>query len=88
MLDARVTLVTGGGQDAAVINVSQQVGSSVLVVKDGIERALREQALAALTAATWYSGGVCSAFVIARAGVLARKIESMTPLVAPAAPRT
>lgn len=40
----RVTLVTGGGQDAAVINVSQQVGSSVLLVKDGIERALREQA--------------------------------------------
>ena len=40
----RVGLITGGGRDAAVVSVSQQVGSSVLTVKDGIERALREQA--------------------------------------------
>ena len=39
----RVGLVTGNGRDAAVISVSQQIGSSILAVKAGIEQALRDQ---------------------------------------------
>ena len=37
----RTTLVTGNGQDAAVISVSQQVGANIQHVKEGVDRALR-----------------------------------------------
>jgi len=36
----RTNLVTGNGREAAVISVSQQVGASILRVKEGIESAL------------------------------------------------
>ncbi len=38
----RTSLITGNGRDAAVINVSQQPGASILAVKDGVEGTLRE----------------------------------------------
>ena len=38
----RTSLVTGGGRDAAIINVSQQIDSSILVVRSGVEQALRD----------------------------------------------
>lgn len=40
----RLTLVTGNGEPAAVISVSQQIGSSILDVRAGVEGALRELA--------------------------------------------
>jgi multidrug efflux pump subunit AcrB len=36
----RTTLVTGNGRDAAVVNISQQVGTNVLTVRDGVAGAL------------------------------------------------
>jgi CzcA family heavy metal efflux pump len=42
----RTTLVTGNGQDAAVINISQQVDSNILQVKAGVESALTDLARA------------------------------------------
>ena len=38
----RTTLVTGGGQPAALINVSQQIGANILAVRTGVEARLRE----------------------------------------------
>ena len=40
----RTSLITANGRDAAVINVSQQVGSNVLDVKAGVEQALADLA--------------------------------------------
>ena len=36
----RTLLITANGQDAAIISLSQQVGSNVLDVKAGVEQAL------------------------------------------------
>src|SRR6185369_12055727 len=36
----RTAIITGNGQDAAVINIAQQVDSSILQVKAGVESAL------------------------------------------------
>ncbi|HZE88224.1 MAG TPA: efflux RND transporter permease subunit, partial [Verrucomicrobiae bacterium] len=36
----RTLLVTGNGADAAIVSVSQQVGASILAVRDGIESAV------------------------------------------------
>src|SRR4030095_12602494 len=41
---ARVTLVTGNGQPAAVVSVAQQVGANILEVRDGVEETLRDLA--------------------------------------------
>ncbi|HEV7501456.1 MAG TPA: efflux RND transporter permease subunit, partial [Vicinamibacteria bacterium] len=38
----RTSLVAGNGQPAAVISISQQVGSNILDVRDGVEAALRD----------------------------------------------
>ncbi len=38
----RTSLITANGRDAAVINLSQQVGSDVLDVKSGVEQALAD----------------------------------------------
>jgi CzcA family heavy metal efflux pump len=38
----RTTLVTGNGQPAALVNVSQQIGGSILSVRTGVEQRLRE----------------------------------------------
>jgi CzcA family heavy metal efflux pump len=38
----RTGLITGGGRDAAIINVSQQIDSSILDVRSGVEQALRD----------------------------------------------
>jgi CzcA family heavy metal efflux pump len=38
----RTLLITANGQDAAIISLSQQVGSNVLDVKAGVEQALRD----------------------------------------------
>ena len=38
----RTSLVTGNGQPAALVNVSQQVGANILEVRDGVESRLRE----------------------------------------------
>jgi len=40
----RTSLITANGRDAAVINVSQQVGSNVLDVKAGVQQALADLA--------------------------------------------
>jgi CzcA family heavy metal efflux pump len=40
----RVTLVTGNGQAAALVNVSQQIGSNILDVRRGVEDRLRQLA--------------------------------------------
>jgi CzcA family heavy metal efflux pump len=40
----RVTLVTGNGQPAALLNVSQQIGSNILDVRKGVEARLQELA--------------------------------------------
>ena len=40
----RASLITGNGKDAAVINISQQPGASILAVKSGIESTLAELA--------------------------------------------
>jgi CzcA family heavy metal efflux pump len=40
----RISLITANGRDAAVINVSQQVGSNVLDVKAGVQQALTDLA--------------------------------------------
>jgi CzcA family heavy metal efflux pump len=40
----RVTLVTGNGKPAALLNVSQQVGSNILDVRKGVEERLNELA--------------------------------------------
>ena len=40
----RVTLVTGNGQPAALLNVSQQIGSNILDVREGVEERLKELA--------------------------------------------
>ena len=42
----RVTLVTGNGQPAALLNVSQQIGSNILDVRKGVEERLQELARA------------------------------------------
>ncbi len=44
----RTSLATGNGKDAALITLSQQVGTDVLTVKAGIERALRDTIAPAL----------------------------------------
>jgi CzcA family heavy metal efflux pump len=38
----RLSLVTGNGRPAALVNVSQQVGANILDVRDGVETSLRE----------------------------------------------
>src|SRR6185503_19880087 len=38
----RLSLVTGNGKPAAIVSVSQQVGSNILDVRDGVETALRD----------------------------------------------
>jgi CzcA family heavy metal efflux pump len=38
----RTSLVTGNGQPAAVVNISQQLGARILDVRDGVEVRLRE----------------------------------------------
>jgi CzcA family heavy metal efflux pump len=38
----RVTLVTGNGKPAALLNVSQQIGSNILDVRKGVEERLQE----------------------------------------------
>jgi multidrug efflux pump subunit AcrB len=40
----RTSLVTGGGRDAAIINVSQQPGASILDVQKGVDQALKDVA--------------------------------------------
>jgi len=40
----RVTLVTGNGQPAALVNVSQQIGGNILDVRTGVEARLKELA--------------------------------------------
>ncbi|HVD76646.1 MAG TPA: efflux RND transporter permease subunit, partial [Vicinamibacteria bacterium] len=40
----RVTLVTGNGKPAALLNVSQQIGSNILAVRQGVEERLKELA--------------------------------------------
>jgi CzcA family heavy metal efflux pump len=40
----RTSIITGNGQDAAVINIAQQVDSSILDVKAGVESALADLA--------------------------------------------
>src|SRR5207249_428086 len=40
----RVTLVTGNGQPAALLNVSQQIGANILDVRKGVEARLKELA--------------------------------------------
>src|SRR6185503_1543142 len=40
----RVTLVTGNGKPAALLNVSQQIGSNILDVRKGVEERLKELA--------------------------------------------
>jgi CzcA family heavy metal efflux pump len=40
----RVTLVTGNGKPAALLNVSQQIGSNILDVRKGVEARLQELA--------------------------------------------
>jgi CzcA family heavy metal efflux pump len=40
----RTSLVTGNGKDAALVNVSQQIGANILEVRNGVESALRELA--------------------------------------------
>jgi CzcA family heavy metal efflux pump len=40
----RTSLITANGRDAAVINISQQVGSNVLDVKAGVQQALADMA--------------------------------------------
>ena len=42
----RVTLVTGNGKPAALLNVSQQIGSNILDVRAGVEARLQELAKA------------------------------------------
>src|SRR6185295_4739341 len=42
----RVTLVTGNGKPAALLNVSQQVGANILDVRKGVEARLKELAKA------------------------------------------
>src|SRR6185503_12354257 len=42
----RVTLVTGNGKPAALLNVSQQIGSNILDVRKGVEERLKELAKA------------------------------------------
>jgi CzcA family heavy metal efflux pump len=42
----RVTLVTGNGKPAALVNVSQQIGSNILDVREGVEERLRHLASA------------------------------------------
>jgi multidrug efflux pump subunit AcrB len=44
----RTLLATGNGRDAALISLSQQIGTDVLAVKAGIERALRQSIAPAL----------------------------------------
>jgi multidrug efflux pump subunit AcrB len=38
----RTSLVTGGGRDAAIVNVSQQIGSSILAVREGVRLSLED----------------------------------------------
>jgi CzcA family heavy metal efflux pump len=38
----RLTLVTGNGEPAAIVSVSQQVGANILDVRDGVEATLRD----------------------------------------------
>jgi CzcA family heavy metal efflux pump len=42
----RISLVTGNGEPAALLNVSQQIGASILEVRRGVEERLRELAKA------------------------------------------
>jgi len=38
----RISLVTGNGRPAALVNISQQVGANILDVRDGVEGTIRE----------------------------------------------
>jgi CzcA family heavy metal efflux pump len=38
----RISLITGNGRPAALVNVAQQVGANILDVRDGVEATLRE----------------------------------------------
>jgi CzcA family heavy metal efflux pump len=40
----RTNLVTGGGRDAAIINISQQVDTNILAVEKGVDQATRDLA--------------------------------------------
>jgi multidrug efflux pump subunit AcrB len=40
----RTSLVTGNGRDAAIVNISQQVGASILDVQHGVDQALHDLA--------------------------------------------
>jgi CzcA family heavy metal efflux pump len=40
----RTSLVTGNGRDAAIVNISQQVGASILDVQHGVDQALKDLA--------------------------------------------
>ena len=40
----RTTLVTAGGEPAAVITLARQIGGNIIAIADGVERTLRDQA--------------------------------------------